>query len=144
MRAATLIQSGPQISTQDFVVMIAVLISGLAAASIAQPLLWYLTPAVVVCLLLASREGALRAEGSDMPEELNAKLATTLNGLNGASMPAEVLSAWNEGTTLFSTYTPAQIGAQKGSQQPRKRFLELAGLLDMYNNGLIGPGHCSE
>jgi hypothetical protein len=59
-------------------------------------------------------------------------------------MPAEVQSAWNEATTLFQTWTPAQIGAQKGSQQPRKRFLELAGLLDIYNNGLIGPGHCSE
>jgi hypothetical protein len=74
----------------------------------------------------------------------HAYIATTLNGLNGASMPAEVLAAWNEATTLFQTKTPAQIAAQKGSQQPRKRFLELAGLLDMYNNGLIGPGHCSE
>lgn len=74
----------------------------------------------------------------------HAYIATSLNGLNGAIMPAEVLAAWNEATTLFQTWTPAQIGAQKGSQQPRKRFLELAGLLDMYNNGLIGPGHCSE
>ena len=74
----------------------------------------------------------------------HAYIATTLNGLNGASMPAEVQAAWNEATTLFQTWTPAQIAAQKGNQQPRKRFLELAGLLDMYNNGLIGPGHCSE
>jgi hypothetical protein len=74
----------------------------------------------------------------------HAWIATTLNGLNGASMPAEVQEAWDEATTLFETKTPAQIGAQKGNQQPRKRFLELAGLLDMYNNGLLGPGHCSE
>jgi hypothetical protein len=74
----------------------------------------------------------------------HAYAATTLNGLNGASMPPEVLSAWNEATTLFQTWTPTQLGAQKGNQQPRKRFLELAGLLDMYNNGLLGPGHCSE
>ena len=74
----------------------------------------------------------------------HAYIATTLNVLNGATMPAEVQAAWNEATTLFQTWTPAQIGAQKGNQQPRKRFLELAGLLDMYNNGLIGPGHCSE
>lgn len=74
----------------------------------------------------------------------HAWIATTLNGLNGASMPAEVLAAWQEATTLFQTKTPAQIAAQKGNQQPRKRFLELAGLLDMYNNGLLGPGHCSE
>ncbi len=74
----------------------------------------------------------------------HAYIAATLNTLNGASTPPEVVSAWNEATALFSTYTPAQIGEQKGGQQPRKRFLELAGLLDMYNNGLIGPGHCSE
>jgi hypothetical protein len=74
----------------------------------------------------------------------HAWIATTLNGLNGASMPAEVQSAWNEALTLFQTKTPAQIAALKGNQQPRQRFLELAGLLDMYNNGLLGPGHCSE
>ena len=64
--------------------------------------------------------------------------------LANRQQPPEVQAAWNEATTLFQTWTPAQIGAQKGNQQPRKRFLELAGLLDMYNNGLIGPGHCSE
>lgn len=74
----------------------------------------------------------------------HAWIATTLNGLNGASMPAEVQSAWEEARILFQTKTPAQIAAQKGNQQPRKRMLELAGLLDMYNNGLLGPGHCSE
>jgi hypothetical protein len=74
----------------------------------------------------------------------HAWIATTLNGLNGATMPPEVMQAWQEATTLFQVWTPAQIGAQKGGQQPRKRFLELAGLLDMYNNGLLGPGHCSE
>lgn len=74
----------------------------------------------------------------------HAYMAVSLNGLNGASMPPEVQQAWNEATNLFQVWTPAQIAALKGSQQPRKRFLELAGLLDMYNNGLIGPGHCSE
>ncbi len=74
----------------------------------------------------------------------HAWIATTLNGLNDAAMPSEVMQGWQEATTLLQTWTPAQIGAQKGSQQPRKRFLELAGLLDMYNNGLLGPGHCNE
>ena len=74
----------------------------------------------------------------------HAWIATTLNGLNGASMPSEVQQAWQEATTLFQTWKPAQIAAQKGNQQPRKRFIELAGVLDMYNNGLLGPGHCSE
>jgi hypothetical protein len=47
----------------------------------AEPLLWYLTPVVVGCLLLASREGAARADDNDMPDELNEKLATTLNSI---------------------------------------------------------------
>jgi hypothetical protein len=74
----------------------------------------------------------------------HAWIATELNGLNGASLPMEVQEAFDEAKTLFETWTPAQIGALKGADPTRKRFLELAGLLDMYNNGLIGPGHCSE
>lgn len=74
----------------------------------------------------------------------HAWIATTLNGLNGASMPVEVQQAWQEAKALFLVWKPAQIASQKGGQQPRKRMLELAGLLDLYNNGLVGPGHCSE
>lgn len=73
-----------------------------------------------------------------------AYIAASMNFLNGASAPVEVLDAWNEATDLFETYTPAEIGALKGNRPPRPRFLELAGLLDMYNNGDLGPGHCSE
>lgn len=73
-----------------------------------------------------------------------AYMAASLNFLNGASAPPEVLDAWNEATDLFETYTPADIDALRGNRPPRPRFLELAGLLDMYNNGLLGPGHCSE
>jgi hypothetical protein len=71
-------------------------------------------------------------------------IAAVLNGLNGASVPADVQTAINTATTLFQTYTPAQIGALKGNNALRTQFLTLANLLDQYNNGLIGPGHCSE
>lgn len=74
----------------------------------------------------------------------HAYIATTLNALNGASAPPEVVQAWQEATTLFGVWTPAKVAALKGGHATRKRFLELAGLLDMYNNGLLGPGHCSE
>jgi len=74
----------------------------------------------------------------------HAYAAASLNFLNGASAPPEVMDAWNEATGLFETWTPDEIGALKGNRPPRPRFLELAGLLDMYNNGLLGPGHCSE
>ena len=71
----------------------------------------------------------------------HAWIAAKLNVLDGASAGDEVVAALAEGQTLFETYAPSQIGR---SGPVRRRMLELAGLLDMYNNGLIGPGHCSE
>ena len=69
-------------------------------------------------------------------------LAAQLNFLNDASIPPEVQSAFNQATTLFNTYTPAQVpGLPKAI---KKLFNEIALVLDNYNNGLIGPGHCSE
>jgi hypothetical protein len=70
-------------------------------------------------------------------------IAAQLNILNGAD-PSAAQSAFNSATTLFNTYTPAQIAALKGSSPVRKQFVDLAATLDQYNNGLIGPGHCSE
>jgi hypothetical protein len=70
-------------------------------------------------------------------------IAAKLNFLNGAD-PTDAQAAFDAATTLFNTYTPAQIGALKGNNATRKLFLSLATTLDKYNNGLIGPGHCSE
>jgi len=70
-------------------------------------------------------------------------IAAELNFLNGAD-PTAAQAAFDAATTLFNTYTPAQIGALKGNNATRKLFLSLATTLDKYNNGLIGPGHCSE
>jgi hypothetical protein len=73
-------------------------------------------------------------------------IAATLNGNNGADASQQVLDALAEAETLFETYTIAQIGALRGNQAPRPRILELAGILDMYNNGTggLGPDSCSE
>lgn len=73
-------------------------------------------------------------------------IAAQLNTLNGATMPANVQSAFNEATTLFNTYTPAQIAALKGKggNELRAKFVELAGILGAFNEGAIGPGHCDE
>lgn len=71
-------------------------------------------------------------------------IAAHLNFLDGASVPAAVQTAFNSATTLFNTYTPAQIAALKGSSSLRKQFINLAGILDNYNNGITGPGHCDE
>ncbi len=73
-------------------------------------------------------------------------MAAYLNTLNDASVPTEVQDALDAAEDLFNTYTPAQIAALKGKSGNalRSQFLELATILDNYNNGFIGPGHCSE
>jgi hypothetical protein len=74
----------------------------------------------------------------------HAYIAAVLNGLNGASSPPEVDAVIAAAETLFSTYTPAQVAAMRGNNPVRQQFISLAYTLDQYNNGYIGPGHCSE
>jgi len=69
----------------------------------------------------------------------HAYIAAELNQLNGASIPDDVLSAFDLATALFETYAPDQV-----DRSLRGDFLSVAEILDNYNNGLIGPGHCSE
>lgn len=69
-------------------------------------------------------------------------IAAQINGLNGADTSA-ISAAFAEATTLLQTYTPAQIGALKKGTV-RTAFITLAATLDAYNNGVTGPGHCSE
>jgi hypothetical protein len=73
-------------------------------------------------------------------------IAAQLNILNGADVPAAVQSAFDAATTLFGTYTPAQVAAAKGptGNTLRSMFTSAAMTLDDYNNGVTGPGHCSE
>jgi hypothetical protein len=71
-------------------------------------------------------------------------MAAKLNMLNGASVPPEVQTAFDQATVLLGTYTPAQIAALKATNSIRKQFIALAGTLASYNEGSIGPGHCNE
>ena len=65
-------------------------------------------------------------------------IAAVLNGLNGADTSA-VQAQITQATAMFQTYTPSQVkGGIKTS------FLSLAAALAAYNEGLTGPGHCSE
>jgi hypothetical protein len=73
----------------------------------------------------------------------HAYIAAELNFLNGAN-PSAAQAAFDEATSLFGTYSPAEIAALKGNNPLRANFLELATILDDYNNGIIGPGHCSD
>ncbi len=66
-------------------------------------------------------------------------IAAKLNTLNGAATTPEVdaAMAWAEG--FFNAYTPSN--APKDQASLAKAY---AATLDQYNNGLTGPGHCSE
>ncbi|MFZ0014445.1 MAG: hypothetical protein WAL25_10070, partial [Acidimicrobiia bacterium] len=74
-------------------------------------------------------------------------IAAELNMLNGAAVPGDVQTAFDTATGLFETYNPAQIAALKGKpsdKELRQQFIDLAGILGAFNEGTIGPGHCSE
>lgn len=66
-------------------------------------------------------------------------IAAKLNLLAGASAPEEVTAAlaWAEGS-FFTAYGPASALPK----DVRAMALAYAGVLDNYNNGYIGPGHC--
>lgn len=68
-----------------------------------------------------------------------AYIAAKLNILNGAD-PAAVSAAMAWAETFFNTYTPSSFLPKA----VRSQALSIASLLDQYNNGYIGPGHCSE
>ena len=74
-------------------------------------------------------------------------MAAKLNILNGAD-PSAVSTAIADAEALFGgaapNFTPADIGALKGSDPLRQQFITLAGTLGSYNEGTIGPGHCPE
>lgn len=70
----------------------------------------------------------------------HAFIAARLNLLNGASSTPEVDAAMTWATTFFNTYTPSS----NLSRTVRTAAVANATTLDNYNNGLIGPGHCSE
>lgn len=67
-------------------------------------------------------------------------IAAKLNILKGAAAPA----GFNMGAveTFFATYTPAQIGAMKGSAPVRAQAVAWAGTLASYNEGTLNVAHC--
>ena len=66
--------------------------------------------------------------------------AAVLNHLSPADAPQSVLDAiaWSE--TFFSNHSPSD----KLSKTVRADAIHYAGILGSYNEGTIGPGHCSE
>jgi hypothetical protein len=70
----------------------------------------------------------------------HAYIAAKLNILNGASTTSSVDAALSFAESFFNTYSPASTL----SRSVRNAAIAQAEVLDNYNNGLIGPGHCSK
>ena len=70
----------------------------------------------------------------------HAYIAAKLNILNGASTTPEVDAAILYAEDFFATHFPWL----PLSKSARNTAIKNAQILDNYNNGLIGPGHCSE
>jgi hypothetical protein len=68
-------------------------------------------------------------------------IAAYMNSLNGADTTA-INTQLAQAYALLSATDPASMSKVKGSV--KAQFTSLAATLDSYNNGLIGPGHCSE
>jgi hypothetical protein len=69
----------------------------------------------------------------------HAYIAAKLNGLNGADL-SSVSSTMTSAGQFFTSHTPGS----NLTKAKRTQVLGWATQLDGYNNGLIGPGHCSE
>ena len=69
-------------------------------------------------------------------------VAAQANDLNGADPTGAPGDALNQAETLLSSYTPAQVAALPKSSPIRQSFIQAAGVLDAWNNGLIGTGIC--
>ena len=67
-------------------------------------------------------------------------IAAELSVLSGASMPPEVQAGWFEAQALLIKYEGIQNFPRRSAD--RRRAVQLATLLDQYNKGEIGPGHC--
>lgn len=70
-------------------------------------------------------------------------IAAELNFLAGAYNGA-VDDEFAAAKVLLQTYTPAQVASMANNNADKKAFITLGGILDNYNNGIIGPGHCGE
>lgn len=67
-------------------------------------------------------------------------IGAELNVVNGTSISDEVLDAWFSAQELLETYMDAEKIPKKSSD--RDWAIDLADILDDYNNGLLGPCHC--
>lgn len=69
-------------------------------------------------------------------------IGAELNVVNGTSIPDDVLEAWYDAQELLEKYIDEGSIPKKSPE--RIQAIALAYMLDAYNNGFIGPGHCDD
>ena len=69
-------------------------------------------------------------------------MAALLNRANGASTPQNVDVALGAAWDFF--INPANVPGIKWDDATRTQLIQWGGLFGSYNEGSIGPGHCSE
>lgn len=67
-------------------------------------------------------------------------IAAELNLYDHAD-PTDIKDAFTEAQAFLSKYTPEQVD---GDSALEAKCVELGGILDDFNNGRIGPGHCDD
>lgn len=67
-------------------------------------------------------------------------IAAELNMISGAEVSAEVQTAMSSAASLLNEWSGTDNIPKKDAD--RAAAIALAGVLDAYNNGLTGPGHC--
>jgi hypothetical protein len=80
----------------------------------------------------------MRSKGSAWRKLMDQWLTAELNVLNGTCVPLYVQDIMNEAHTLL-LQCQLQLSVYSIDAQPYK---DLAAILESYNSGLIGPGHC--
>jgi hypothetical protein len=70
-------------------------------------------------------------------------IAAILNEENGASVPFEVDTAIGESHNIIDSQTVPPVDASTDWVSPNSTG-SYTSILDDYNNGITGPGHCSE
>jgi hypothetical protein len=79
----------------------------------------------------------------------HAYIAAALNEANGACVPPEVATALDNAEFLLDRFDGKPERMREGlkcrrARRARRGFIKNAEVLDDYNNGIIGPGHCTE
>ncbi|MCA0931450.1 T9SS type A sorting domain-containing protein [Lutimonas saemankumensis] len=67
-------------------------------------------------------------------------IAAQLNLLNNSD-PSDIADAYKEATDFLEEHTPQEV---KGNRTLEDKAVKLGGILDDFNNGRIGPGHCDD